>query len=55
MNFSENLWNETDQANLIIMVEKDKLKWKEIARKLNRSYNAVYKKYYKIKKAQSTT
>lgn len=46
----DHLWSEEDARKLIEMVEADRpIKWKEIARILNRSYNAVYKKYTKLK------
>lgn len=46
----DHLWSEREIAKLIEMAEADRpIKWKEIARTLNRSYSAVYKKYRKIR------
>lgn len=44
------IWSDEEMILLQKLVETDKIKWKLIARRLNRSYNSVYKKYYKLKK-----
>ncbi len=46
------LWTAQEIRLLKQLVEVERLKWKNIALELDRSYHGVYHKYHKIKKQE---
>ncbi len=48
----ERLWTAQEIRLLKQLVEVDKLKWKQVALELDRSYHGAYHKYFKIKRQE---